>query len=308
MNNPEERPLWVLKKIGITPSSLERFVHKDSLSSHVYRVQPAKGTSCILKLSYNTTRYRKEKYYLGLLQGIIPIPQVLHTIDPEEGFHGALVLEEIPGALLKAETLTDEAAFQLGEIMARLHLVPVESYGDLSLPKIKRKGNSPLELMQNYFAGSLAECKHIVKPELLNKCTVFVEKNLSILLEAQGPCIVHRDYRPGNALALNGKVQAIIDFEIATGSFPEEDFAMMEKLAWHQHPRSRTAFLKGYASVRPLPEALEEILPLLKLLKALGAIGFTFERDTWKTIHSHVYKSNLIFIEKFVANDLKNSL
>lgn len=300
MNNPEERPLWALKKIGITPTSLERIVHEDSLSSEVYRVRSAKKDS-ILKLSFNTTRFRKEKYYLGALQGIIPVPKVLHTIDPEEGFHGALLLEAVPGDLLKAPTLINDSAFELGAILARLHSVPVESYGDLSLPKSKRTASSPIELMQNYFEGSLSECTHIVDPKLLRQCTEYVQRNLSVLLNAEGPCIVHRDFRPGNALALNGKVQAIIDFEIAKGSFPEEDFAMMESLTWKDHPRSRPAFLKGYASIRPLPEYLEEILPLLSLLKALGAVGFTFERKSWKTNHAHVYKNNLTFIEQFVS-------
>lgn len=286
--------------MGITPSSLELIVHEDSLSSEVYRVRLSKGSSVILKFSYTPTRYRKEKYYLMLLQEIIPLPQILHTIDPEKGFHGALILEDVPGNLLKAETLSDDTAFELGEVLARLHSVSVESYGDLSTPKSKRKALSPVELMQNYFEGSLSECKHNIDPKLLAKCTEYVEKNLSVFLEAQGPCIVHRDFRPGNTIALNGKVKAIIDFEIAMGSFPEEDFAMMETLAWHQHPRTRAPFLKGYASVRPLPENLEEILPLLKLLKALGAIGFTFERNSWKTHHAHVYQNNLAFIEHFV--------
>lgn len=303
--NPEKTDLWVLEKLDLKYSSLEQIVHADSLSSQVYRVILSDGGSCILKLSYNTTRYRKEKHYLNALQGIIPVPRVLYTIDPEEGFHGALILEEVPGDLLKAETLTDACAFQLGEILARLHTVPIESYGDLSLPIGQRKGCTPLELMQNYFEGSLSECKHLVEQKLLSQCADYVERNLSVLLDAQGPCIVHRDYRPGNAIARDGTVRAIIDFEIAMGSFPEEDFAQMEMLAWHEAPHSRPAFLKGYASVRHLPEALEEILPLLRLLKALGAIGFTFERGTSASIHAHVYKKNLIFIEKFVTNNLK---
>ena len=301
-NNPEKTHLWALEKAGIKHTTLELIAHEDSLSSQVYRVLPAQGSTCILKLCYNTTRYRKEKYYLKELLGVIPVPEVLHTVDPEEGFHGALILEEIKGDLLKAKTLTDAEAFQLGEILARLHSVPVESYGDLSLPKAKRKGKSPLEMMQRYFDGSLSECKHVVEKKLLDQCTDYVEKHLSVLLNAQGPCIVHRDYRPGNVLAQGGTVRAIIDFELALGSFAEEDFAQMERLAWEDHPHSRIPFHEGYASIRPLPEALHEILPLLNLLKALGAVGFTWERGTWKTDHAHIYTNNLIFIEKFLAN------
>lgn len=276
-------------------------MHADALSSTVYRVR-CKGSTHILKLFYNTMRYRKEKYYLTALQGVIPVAKILHSIAPEGGFHGAVILEEIPGDLLQAETLSADAAFQMGAILARLHSLPVESYGDLSLPPERRVKKAPVELMRNYFEASLAECTHIAQPKLLEQCARYVEEHLAVFLNAQGPCIVHRDYRPGNVIAHEGRVRAIIDFENALGSFPEEDFGQMEMLAWHSHPHSRTPFYAGYASVRPLPENLDEILPVMHFLKSLGALGFTWERGTWQTHHASIYKKNLIFIEKFLAN------
>lgn len=295
MKNPD----WVFKQFHLLPSSSERIQHEDTLSSEVYRVKLKNQTPGILKLFYRTVRYRKEKYYLNLVKNTIPVPHILGSLDPEKDFHGALLLEEIPGEILKAKTLTDECAFQLGAILARLHTIPVPSFGDLSLPHPQRTTTTPLELMRNYLESSFSECKHIVDGQLLNRCAEYAESNLSLFLDAEGPCIAHRDFRPGNAIAYQGTVRAIIDFENAMGSFPEEDFAQMQMLAWNDYPHSRPPFLKGYATVRPLPERLEEILPLMCMLKALGAVGFTCERKTWEKEHADVFARNLAYLSSF---------
>ncbi len=39
-----------------------------------------------------------------------------------------------------------------------------------------------------------------------------------------GTCVVHRDYRPGNLIVHDGKLQGIIDWTGARTSFAEEDF------------------------------------------------------------------------------------
>ncbi len=298
-NSHPKDSLWALQQMGLTPSSIELIAHEDTLSSEVYRLVLQRGKRCILKLCHNTDRFRKERYYLTLVQGVIPVPKILDTLPPEPGFSGALLLEEVQGNVLKNESISEEEAYQMGEILAKLHAIPVDSYGDLSLPKEMRKKTTPLLLMKNYFESSLSECKGFVDERLLNHCYEYVHSNLHLFLGATGPCLTHRDFRPGNALSLDGKVQAIIDFEIAGAAFAEEDFAQMQMLAWNTFPHSKKPFLQGYQEILPLPQSLNLLMPLLLVLKSLGAIGFTCDRKTHETRHAQVFLRNLAYIKEF---------
>ncbi len=299
MTRFEDQAAAILTQIDFTPSKIERIIHGDSLSSLVFRVWDLSNKSFILKFSYNSDRWRKEKYYLTLLQGKIPVPKIANVIPPQKEFSGGILMEDIKGELLKGPTLTNEWACKMGEVLGKLHSIPTQTYADLSLEENpENEKMTPMKAMQSYFDRSLAECETLVTSNLLKLCIQFVDEHLHLLKDVDGPCIVHRDYRPGNVIASDGKIQAVIDFENTMGSFAEEDFLQMDLLVWGKYPSTRISFLQGYETIRPLPH-LEELLPLLRLLKSLGAIGFTFERGTWESKHKHVYLENLSYLKNF---------
>ena len=48
---------------------------------------------------------------------------------------------------------------------------------------------------------------------------------------------------------------------------------------WERHPDHKKSFLAGYASIRSVPD-YESVMPLLRLVRSLDTIGFTFKRGT----------------------------
>ncbi len=204
-------------------------------------------------------------------------------------------MECLPGDVLNFFTFTHEMAFKMGELLAQLHEIRTENYGDLIIPDQK---SDPIKEMWNYINESVSECKDVVSSSLLDSCLKFLEKNMVKPEDFDGPCIVHRDYKPGNVVAYQNNITGLIDWESSKSSFAEEDFARMDNIIWDRDLSSKKPFLDGYSSVRKLPN-IEEVMPLLRVSKCLGAIGFTIARKTWQTRDKDIYKRNLSFLMTF---------
>lgn len=146
------------------------------------------------------------------------------------------------------------------------------------------------------FEEGLSECKNNLPQSLIEQCRSYFDKHInSLLLAADGPYIVHRDFRPGNIIAYNGKLQGIIDWSSARASFAQEDFCSMEHTEWQIDSSSRKYFLEGYASVRLIPN-YDIVIPLLRLSKAIATIGFIVKRGTYES-NENLYHFNRQFIE-----------
>jgi hypothetical protein len=59
----------------------------------------------------------------------------------------------------------------------------------------------------------------------------------------------------------------------------------------------------GFINMMPVftPRPFFIEMPLLRLSKALGTIGFTIKRGTWSTTSAHIYKANYHFLETFLS-------
>lgn len=66
-----------------------------------------------------------------------------------------------------------------------------------------------------------------------------IDTHINLLDSVDGPCIVHRDFRPGNIIVNEGKIQGIIDWAGARASFVEEDFCPLEFGEWPVTDRSK---------------------------------------------------------------------
>lgn len=110
--------------------------------------------------------------------------------------------------------------------------------------------------------------------------------------------MIHRDFRPGNVIVYNDKLQGVIDWASGRASFAEEDFCPLELGEWSMHADRKKSFLSGYATVRLVPD-YSAIMPLLQLNRVLATIGFTVKRGTWDNRHARLYQSNRLFLEIF---------
>lgn len=197
--------------------------------------------------------------------------------------------------MLTKDDITNETAYELGSLLAQIHSNRTPGYGDLTQPNTLSTDRIDFATK---FNENLAECNnHLPKP-LIDHCQHYYDTHIDLLLSADGPCITHRDFRPGNILIHEGNIQGIIDWARGCASFAEEDLCSVEHDAWLPDPEMKESFLAGYASIRPVPK-YNAIMPLLRLNKALTILGFTVKRGTWSNIHSDIYRMNRTYLEAF---------
>lgn len=286
-----------LKWLALDVASMKKIEHEDVTSSEVFKLQKKDGALQILKIYFDAHRFRRESYFLSFLKGKIPVPEKLAAIEPTEERRGALLMNYLEGEPLKAGNLTGSMAIEMGALLARLHNIPIQRFGDLSL---EYGQCDPKEELRNYFERSVGEANGVLPRDFLEKCKKYFDNHVAELKMLDGPCLVHRDYRPGNLLVHEGKIRAIIDWEIARGGFAEEDFAHMDHLVWSKDDRLKESFLAGYAKHRKAP-SYEATLPVLRFCKALGAIGFYITRGTWQTKHLGSFNENAAFLSSEIS-------
>lgn len=270
--------------------------HENAMVAIVYKVSLEGGKQLILKICSRRGDYLREAYFLKHFSGKLPVPRIIQLVQPEVDLHGAILMECLSGDLLKMEDLNDTLTYEVGSLLARIHLERVKSYGDLTDPA--SMSTDPRVPFTMKFEEGLEECKNHLPTALLEKCRKYYNLHVDALSTTDGPCIIHRDFRPGNLLINHGKIQGIIDWSSARGGFAEEDFCPLEFGEWSNNSAYKDAFLSGYASIRKIPD-YHQLLPLLRLSRSIGAIGFTVKRGTWQGKGSKLYQFNREYLESF---------
>jgi len=277
-----------------------RIDHEDAMVAIVYKITRPNGEQLILKISERSNDFLREVYLLKLFAGILPVPKIIRSVEPTEDIHGAILMEHLSGNLLKAEELTEVLAYEIGRCLALIHLNQLPGYGD---PIQRDLSSDPNGYFTLKFEEGIDECKHHLPKKLIEQCQTYYKESVNFLASVDGPCIVHRDFRPGNIIVHEGRLQGIIDWAGARSSFAEEDFCSIEHGEWSNNSYIKKPFLAGYAEIRPVPN-YTGIIPFLRLNKAIATIGFTVKRKTWNNRDSRIYQHNLQFLENLFEGNL----
>jgi Ser/Thr protein kinase RdoA (MazF antagonist) len=283
--------------LNLQDSTFLRIEHEDAMVAIVYKITlSTTGAQFILKISSRAQDYMREVYFLKHLESKLPVPRIIQVVKPEAEINGAILMEYLPGALLKISDLTDKLAYEIGSQLARIHLNRISGYGDLTQPDDLNP--DPRVYFTSKFDEGFDECSNHLPKSLLEKCRHYFDSNIDRLASVDGPCMIHRDFRPGNIIVNNGKLHGIIDWASGRASFAEEDFCPLEFGEWPTDPTNKQFFLNGYASIRSVPD-YSAIMPLLRLNRAIATIGFTVKQRTWETSNSKLYQFNRQFLETF---------
>lgn len=283
--------------LDLQDSRFSLIEHEDAMVAVVYKVTVASGKEYILKICSRMGDYLREVYFLKSFESKIPVPRIIQLIEPKADIHGALLMECLSGNLLNVAHINEKLAYEIGCILAKIHATKTQGHGDLTQPnQLSVDPRIPYTLK---FEEGIEECKDHLPGALIDQCRIAFDRQVNLLSGADGPCIVHRDFRPGNVMVFNNQIQGVIDWSSGRGGFAEEDFCPIEQGEWSQSHLYRKALLTGYASIRPIPHYLE-IMPLLRLSKAIGVIGFTVKRGTWNSIHSRLYQCNRRHLEELL--------
>ncbi len=270
------------QKLGLESAQVSLIEHEDAIVATVYHVKTADGKESILKICFRPCEYYREVFFLTRFASKLPVPRIIRTIPPEKGIDGAVLMECLPGNLLTIPGLTSDLTEK------------AQGYGDLVEPN--NLSSDPRHDLTLKFEEGLGECAAHFSKEMIEKCRRFFMQHRDLFLIVDGPCIIHRDYRPGNIFAKEGKLTGIIDWASARGGFAKEDFCPLELGDWSEDPQFKKAFLTGYATVRPIPD-YERIMPLLLLSRAIAVIGFTVKRGTWNSKCKALYQRHLQSIQ-----------
>ena len=285
--------------LHLEDAAFTRIEHEDAMVADVYLITNQDGTQLILKICKQSKDFLHEQYFLNFFADTLPVPKIIQIVQPQKDIPGAVLMECFPGAPLKIANFTNELAYEAGSLLAKIHCNRTTGYGDLTEPD--SLSQNPRSYFTFKFEEGFAECGNHLPQESLDKCRDYYDNHVHLLDSVDGPCITHRDYRPGNIMAHEGKLQGIIDWSSARASFAQEDFCAMEHGVWPINPSTKKSFLGGYASIRPIPE-YREIMPLLHLNKAIATIGFTVKINTWNNRDSKLYQYNRKFLENLFRN------
>lgn len=155
----------------------------------------------------------------------VPSPAVVYVLRPEDGLGSGYFMEHVEGEALGGRIVKDEAfaaarpmlARQCGEILARIHTLPVPDHlpqkraGDLidDLERLYRNENWPRPVFELAFR--------------------WLRQNLP---EQGPPRVVHGDFRNGNMLIGPDGVRAVLDWELAHAGDPMEDLGWICVNSW----------------------------------------------------------------------------
>ncbi len=284
------------QRLNLQGDTFSRIDHDDAMIGVVYKITEKTGAQLILKICPRASDYLREVYFLRFFADRLPVPHIRQVVEPEEEISGAILMECLRGTSLQSTDFTDGIAYEIGSLLGRIHLNRVAGYGDLTQPH--DLSSDPRTYFTRKYEEGFTECSGHLPKALLEQCRSYYDTHLDLLSSVDGPCIIHRDFRAGNIIVHDGKIQGIIDWSSARASFAEEDFCPLEHGEWPMQKSSKRSFLAGYASIRPVPH-YEAIMPLLRLSRALAAVGFTVKSGTSESIHARVYQSERYFLETF---------
>ena len=288
------------KLLDLQTANFSLIDHEEAMVATVYKITQPNGDQFVLKISGRSNDFLREVYFLNHFADIIPVPKIIQVVEPTKEIPGAILMEYLSGILLKTTGLTESLANELGRCLALIHTNRLPGYGD---PIEGDLNIDPRVYFTFKLEEGLKECKDHLPVGLIKQCQSYYEANIDRLRSVDGPCIVHRDFRPGNLIVHDGKLQGIIDWAGARASFAEEDFCSIEHGEWLNNPHHQKAFLFGYGSIRSVPD-YKSLIPFLRLNKAIATIGFTIKRGTWKTSSSRLYQNNRQFLDTFFKENL----
>src|SRR5262245_12677731 len=122
------------RKLNIPNAVFTYIDHEDAMVAAVFRISQQGRADLILKVCSRKGDFLRESYFLSRFAGKIPVPKIVRLIEPEKGLDAAVLMECVPGDLLKPEAVDNVLVRQIGSLLARIHLEHAEGFGDLTDP------------------------------------------------------------------------------------------------------------------------------------------------------------------------------
>jgi len=287
------------QRLNLQHATFSRIDHEDTMVAIVYKVTQPNDTELILKICTRPHDDLREIYFLNHFASTLPVPRIIHVVQPETNVYGAILMGYLTGSLLTPTSLTNALAHEIGSVLAKMHCNGTSGYGDLTQPGTLNV--DPRVPFTQKFEEGIKECSNHLPKTLIEQCRTYYYTHLNLFELADGPCMIHRDFRPGNIIVHDDKLQGIIDWSSGRAGFAQEDFCrVMEPGEWFIQSTTKESFLAGYTSIRSIPD-YKAMMPLLRLGRAIAVVGFIVKRGTWKGRDARLYQLHRRFLETFFS-------
>ncbi|QHW32968.1 aminoglycoside phosphotransferase family protein [Paenibacillus rhizovicinus] len=191
----------------------------------------------------------------------IPVPDVYVFDNSHDHLpYEILITSKMPGidmwkALETADAeSTIKLAYDSGVLLAKIHAIQQDKFGELALSSANRYGS-----WQEYLVTGMKQRTNrclklgIVTPEEAGRYVGVFERATRLFSGIAAASLVHNDYHFANVLCADGEITAILDMEWSIAGDPEFDFKSLNPKdvfadAWEM----QQAFMAGYSTLRKL--------------------------------------------------------
>jgi len=227
-----------------------------------FRVDRVDGPPVVLKVFNDAVPYAagKETYASQLLRDLdVPVTRFLASDETRTRvpfrytianyLHGRQVMT------FKDAPDVADLYRQMGEMLRKLHTVPVPGYGAFDTDGLHDPVPTNTEYLARRFTHGIGRFRHFGGGEALaQKLEAIFADHVGVIAESRGAVFAHDDFQPHNVLAERGAdgrlhLTGLLDFGNARASDPVCDLAKALFCCEHDAPGSSPYILAGYGPI-----------------------------------------------------------
>ena len=289
------------------PSEIEEI--EGGLNSHTFRVS-VDDEKYIFQIGETAEPHELEncvKSFEFLEDSDVPVPRVVRGLKEKDSIYYTIV-EFIEGDTLGDEFTSSEAE-KAGEILGKIHNFHSFSEAgwiewDNGEPVVTGFPGNSLRIRIKQL---MSERTEFFEDRGLEKLAGFArrfrDRQVEKVPEDFNPVFVHHDFNPGNTLAKNGEITAILDFDYAHSSHPHRDLAKASNKFWLRKG-DREDLYRGYRKEREIGRSFRKNEPLFRLESLLDEIGGMLDHDAITEEEAQAYLDELERLENQIVGSV----
>lgn len=288
------------------PSEIEKI--EGGLNSHTFRVS-VDESDFVIQIGETAEPHELEncvKSFEFLKESNVPVPEVISGLNEHNSLYFTIV-EFIEGETL-GEDFSNLESENAGKILAEIH--NFQDFDEAGW--IEWRDGKPIvtgfeeDSLKNRVKQLMEERAELFEERGLNElaevATRFSNKYFKEIPENFKPVVVHHDFNPGNLLAENEKITAVLDFDYAHSSNPQRDLAKASNKFWLRNG-DREDLYKGYRQVREICESFSENEALFQLESLLDEIAAMLEHEHITNEEALNYMDEVQRLESKIRHD-----